>query len=142
MNTLAGTDQPALSGAIAANLKNADPNVRVAAIQALHEKPGLASLLDLLPSAGVDDLPELKKHILELAGKKDLADVAAALAKTPAPARVVVLDILAQRHAAPCVAAVLGATADPDPAVRLAALKALGTTAAPAPCARRSRASA
>ena len=131
LNTLAGTDQPALSGAIAANLKNADPNVRVAAIQALHEKPGLASLLDLLPSAGVDDLPELKKHILELAGKKDLADVAAALAKTPAPARVVVLDILAQRHAAPCVAAVLGATADPDPAVRLAALKALGTTAAP-----------
>ena len=131
LNMLAGASHPALSDAIAANLKNADADLRTAAIQALQGKQGLAHLLALLPSAGAGDLPELKKQILALAGKKELPDVAAVLAKAPPPARVVILDILGQRYAAPCVAAVWGATADADPAVRLAALKALGATAAP-----------
>ncbi|MCX6998515.1 MAG: hypothetical protein NTV49_15885 [Kiritimatiellaeota bacterium] len=132
LNALAGANSPAFSGAVAANLKHSDVDVRTAAIQTLHGKQGLASLLDLLPSASADELLELKKHILALADKKDLPDIAAVLAKAPALAQVVILDILSQRRAIACVTVVLGAAASADPAVRLAAMKALGTTAAPA----------
>jgi len=133
LTTLAGLEHAVHFPAIVANLDYDDPDVRHAAILVLAERQGLSHLLAHLQDCKADDIPELKKAILVCAGPNDLKDLAGSLAKAsgPAPVYVSILEILGQRHAVECHDAVLAATAHGDPAVRSAALKALGSVSAP-----------
>jgi len=131
LNTITPADCQAFADSIAPNLKNEDPEIRIAAINAITGKAGLSCLLELLKSWKEEDLPEIKKAVLLSAGKNEMKDLSAAMANSPAPARAAILDILGQRCATTQAEAVLGAIADPDPVVRLAAMKAIGTVAPP-----------
>lgn len=117
--------------AIAANLGHENPEVRAAAIRAMTHPRGLPALLAYLKSENAQQLPDIQKAILTIAGPDEMSAIAAALAGAPAPARTLLLDLLGQRRATGSFNAVFDLTADTDAAVRLAALKALGGVATP-----------
>jgi HEAT repeat protein len=117
--------------AIAANLGHEHPEVRAAAIRAMTHPRGLPALLAYLKTENAQQLPDIQKAILSIAGPDEMSAIAAALAGAPAPARTLLLDLLGQRRATGCFDAVFALTAAAEPDVRLAALKALGGVATP-----------
>lgn len=129
--TLDDSTRTAHFDAIATNLGHENPEVRAAAIRAMTHPRGLSALLAYLKSENAQQLPDIQKAILTIAGPDDMNTIAAALAGAPAPARTLLLDLLGQRRATGCFDAVFALTADADAAVRLAAMKALGGVATP-----------
>jgi len=131
LNTLTPADCQALAASIASNLKHEDKEIRAAAISALSGKGGLPALLESLRSGSAENIPELKKAILISAGKNEMKDLSAAMANASVPVRTALLEILGLRCATSQAETVLASAVAPDPSVRLAAMKALGSTALP-----------
>jgi HEAT repeat protein len=117
--------------AIASNLGHENPDVRAAAIRAMTHPRGLPALLAHLKADTTRQLPDIQKAILSIAGPDDMPALADALADAPAPARVLLLDLLGRRRATGSYDAVVALAAAAEPDVRLAALKALGGVATP-----------
>lgn len=115
--------------AIITVLKDSDPAVRLAAIDAAGKlrSPGtLGALVERL--AGATDPAEMAaiKSVLMQAPGNDYQPALAAAFKSASPAgRVAILELLAQRQAREFAAVAFAGAANDDPAVRVAALKSL-----------------
>ncbi len=111
--------------------KAGSPQVRFAAIRGL-QRSGSGSCLPVLMDAALEanaDVSQAAIAVLaELPGDNLDADLLARLANATGRARLVLIQIVGQRHIAAATAALLKAADDPQPAVRAAALTALGGT--------------
>lgn len=112
-----------------------DKVVRLAAIDAATTIAGsraVAPMLDRLSKGAEDDeIQAIKSAMLRIPGRQVVKACGQALGKTPAPARIALLDVLKQRHAEIVRREVFAQAKDGDESVRLAALDALLTAARP-----------
>ncbi|MGD9648932.1 MAG: HEAT repeat domain-containing protein, partial [Pirellulales bacterium] len=111
-----------------------DKEVRVAAIAALGslgDIDDVAVLLSLLSSVEADDQAAARASLVRLRGEEVPAAIAARLKSADAALSAMLLDVLATRRAVGTVPAILEAATRDDPAVRSAAMKALGELATP-----------
>lgn len=116
-------------------LKSKEEIVRVAAMNALarlNPKQAALELTALLAAAQPNEAAPIKSVLMTIRDEGFPAAVAAALAKAKGPGRVALLELLGARAATEQAAAIFEAAADPDDAVRAAAIRALTSTAAPA----------
>ncbi len=110
--------------------RDADPAVRVAALNALvslGREEAIALLIERITTdtdATMVARPAAEM-LARIPGAKPLAAAGDALAAAPAKSRVALLELLAARAARGQSAAVMKQAADGDPAVRLAALRAM-----------------
>jgi HEAT repeat protein len=119
--------------AVRERLRAEDRDVRLAAIEARAGISGgdLEDLLPLLERADEAEARALKDAFLT-AGSRAVVDKAAAvLASASAPAKVALIELLAERQVRDQAAAVLSQTRSGDPGVRAAALAALDKVARP-----------
>jgi HEAT repeat protein len=121
--------------------KDADPAVRLAALQtlvALGRDEAIPALIERITTD--NDAKGVAKPAAEMLaripGDKPLAAAAAALEKAPAKGRVALLEILASRAARAEGAAVVKLAGDADQEVRMAALRAADKVARPEDAAR------
>jgi HEAT repeat protein len=108
--------------------------VRVAAIEAigrLGEPTDLPLLMRLLREAAPDEKAAARTSLTRLPGESVPTAIAAEMKRAAAPLRVTLIEILAARRAAATVPDLLAAAGDADPAVRTAAMNALGQLAGP-----------
>ena len=118
---------PAILGAARTGSKS----LRIEAMSAMQRMGGVASVSVLLDVAGEND-PELaqaaKVALARLPDEAVNAELIARLPKTTGKARLAMIDLTGQRRLTAAVPALIQASGDGDPAVRTAAIKALGTT--------------
>ena len=103
--------------------------VRLAAIRALGELADPSSvpvLLEAFAAAEPALAETAQASLAKLAGPGVDAAIAAELDRANPKTRLALLDVVARRRIAPPLAAVLKAADDPQPEVRLAAIRALG----------------
>jgi HEAT repeat protein len=125
-------DRAATPAVLALTLKG-DAKVRVAAIRALArlgDASVVPGLVDLATGGEAAVAQAAAGTLATLSGKEVDAAVQAILDKPDAKARRLAIDVLGQRRVAAAAQALLKAAADSDEAIRLAAVKALGETAA------------
>ena len=121
---------PVVTRAVLAAVSETDTAVRIAAVSAaarLADRAALPTLLSVIDPPDPAVLSAVQDALLRVAMPPDMARVATALPVVAPAARVMLLKVLAERHAADQWDAVLAATVDPDPDVQRAAYKALGT---------------
>ncbi|MFB3788607.1 MAG: family 16 glycoside hydrolase [bacterium] len=110
-------------------LKDEDPGARVAAITACTRLGGNEALPSLMAvtqsTTNPDEVNAMKEALLSLPMKRTLPVVSAALYLVSSPMRVALIEYLAERRAEDQAEKVFALTQDPDPAVRVAALRAL-----------------
>ena len=118
--------QPAVLGA----MKDPDAEVRAAAMQAAAAigGPGAAEALIAVAGAKAGKDRDAAAHALgQMRGKEAGAAVAAAMKQAPDPdARATLIGVLAARRMSDQLETVMAAVADKDPAVRVAAIEAIG----------------
>jgi len=132
LGVLARRGDKAALPAVMAALKSGDKAVRLAAIPAaarLGGQEALSALLAALAGGDADEARAVKDALMRLGGADLMAAAAAALPNVPPASRVVLIETLAAGRAKAHVDAIFAAAKDADPAVRLAALKALGELA-------------
>ena len=103
--------------------------VRVAAIGALSRLGELADsrlLIELLSDTSKTVKGAARKSLIDLAGEKVPAAIAAHMNQAEPPLHVVLIEILSARRALETLPEILPAAVDADPNVRAAAMKALG----------------
>ena len=104
--------------------------VRLAATSALERMGTVAcvpALLELATDEDRDLSQAAKASLVRIPGKEINADLVARLPQATGKVRSVLLDLVAQRRLAEALPAVIQATSDADPAIRAAAITALGT---------------
>ncbi|HPO16017.1 MAG TPA: HEAT repeat domain-containing protein [Candidatus Hydrogenedentes bacterium] len=116
-------------------LASADKPVRLAAVQALprfNAAETVPSLIKALNAAAEEDERAAAKAALVCCHDEQLTTLAAnALSTAAPPARIALLEILSARRADTFADVVFSWASDSDPAVRLAALNALGNVESP-----------
>jgi len=121
----------AARSALRKSLRDSDLNVRLAAIEALARLGGADALDDLLDHLEDTDAPEdvaaVKEALLGLPGEDTVGDLVKVLPKAKPQARVVLLEVLAERGATAHKDVVLDQLRDRQENVRLAAIAALGS---------------
>jgi HEAT repeat protein len=122
---------PAVLGALA----HADADVRAAAIDALGMLPGNADVVTALAriasGANVDEAKLARQSLARLNGPEVSLTILAGAERGDPPLRVVFLEQLALRNMTEGLPLLLRSRADPDAAVRSAAVGALGDLAPP-----------
>jgi HEAT repeat protein len=111
-----------------------DDEVRVAAIAALGKLGGPADLKMLIGRVSAGSAAEraaARASLVRLPGDAVSTAIAAELIAVPAPARVTLFEVLTERRARNTIPTMLDAAAAADPAVRRAAMAALGELAGP-----------
>jgi HEAT repeat protein len=111
-----------------------DMPVRLAAIEALGvlgEAADTARLVELLSSDSADEHAAARASLQRLPGEGVSPAIVAGLASAPSGLRVTLIEILSERRAFDAVPDILPAAVDSDPAVRAAAMTALGELAGP-----------
>jgi len=122
---------PAVRALLAGDL---DPPVRVAAVGALGvlgETADVERLVELLRTAPPPERAAARTGLVRLEGPDTPAAIAAAMKQAAPASRVALLEILAARRALETIPDILAAAIDDDPAVRTAAMSALGQLAGP-----------
>lgn len=121
----------AARSALRKSLRDSDLNVRLTAIEALARLGGADALDDLLDHLEGTEAPEdvaaVKEALLRLPGEDTVGDLAKVLPKAKPRARVVLLEVLAERGATAHKDVVLDQLQDRQENVRLAAIDALGS---------------
>jgi HEAT repeat protein len=120
-------------------LRSVDEVVRLVAIPAATRLGGAAVLPDLLALLGSADATEcaaLRTALLAYPGPLVAPEAARLLDGTPLPAKVVLVDVLGEKGAHDEIGRVFLLAEEPEPAVREAALTALGRLAVDADVAR------
>jgi HEAT repeat protein len=113
-------------------LQDREKAIRVAAIPAVahfDKKGAIEPLLYALRTTEPDEVALIQRTLMPLVDEGYMATVAATLPKVPPRSRVALLEILGGRRATGQAEAVVAQAKDPDPAVRQAAMKALGALA-------------
>lgn len=116
--------------AVLATVSDTNNAVRSSAISAatrLRGREALSAILAALESTDDTVQAAIKDALLRVAMPEDMALIAAALQEVAPPARITLLTVLGERHAASQWDAVLAATTDDNAGVRRAACLALGT---------------
>jgi HEAT repeat protein len=111
------------------SLRSKEKAVRLAAIPAATRLGGEAVLPDLLPllaSAEADECAVLKAALLGYPAWLVAPEAARLLDATPSPGKVVLIEVLGEKGARDQIERVYRLAEDPDPALREAALTALG----------------
>ena len=109
-----------------------DESVRVAAIAAIGALGGaddLPVLLKSLAGGSTVEKAAARASLEKLRGEAVPGAIAAELKKSPPPLRVALIEILTSRRALETVPSILPSAVDDDPAVRVAAMTALGQMA-------------
>lgn len=123
-------DQTALAALVAA-LSDADPGVRLAALDATVDLGGDRAVADLLEamarSKSDDEIQAFQSALSRVGGPKVLPALANALADMPVRPRIALIEILEKREARTCAALVIAQTKVEDQVVRNAAYKALAS---------------
>ena len=128
LNSLAKRNDATARPAVIDAAKDADPAVRLAAINtlvALGRDEAIAPLIELIVSDNTDAAKPAADTLSRLPGDKPLAAAAGALDAAGPKAKAALLELLAARGATAHKDAVLKQAADADNAVRLAAFKAM-----------------
>jgi len=115
-------------------LKDPEKAVRLAAVEAagrFQTAAGVAALLEALKTDQADERKAVQSVLARMPGKEVSVAAAAALPAAPVPAKVALLELLAARGAKAQADAIFAAAADKDPAIAVAAIKALGELAEP-----------
>lgn len=123
--------RPAVAELLAASRE--EP-VRVAAINALGflgDAADAESLLQLLTKGSAAEIEGARASLVRLRGDAVPATIAAAMKQAPTPLRITMIEILASRRAFAALPDLVSAAVDADPAVRTAAMVALGQLAGP-----------
>jgi HEAT repeat protein len=111
-----------------------EQSVRVAAIAALGPLGSAAevpALVSFLAASDPGERAAARTSLQQLSGEGASAALAAELAQRPTPVRVALLEVLTARRATAALDSILPAALDADPALRRAALAALGALAPP-----------
>lgn len=111
-----------------------EASVRVAAIAALGvlgEPDDVGSLLDLLGADAAGEREAARDGLIRLGGETTPAAIAAAIPRVKPRLQATLIEILVARRAFQQLPAIVAAAADPDAAVRGAAISALGQLAGP-----------
>lgn len=105
-----------------------DPGVRKAAVGALVNLLGSEALpfvLEFMEKADQEDLDQARTWMLSICGARQVPSLAVALEEASSGAKTVIIDLLAARQARDQFNLISRYTKDPDPAVSLAAYRAL-----------------
>lgn len=125
-------DKVALPAVVEA-IRSPEKAVRLAAVEAAGRFTGpevVAALVAVVQMDQADEVKAAQDVLARIPGDAVLAAVATAAAKAPpAPARIALLQVLADRRATAHADVVLAAAEDKDAGVRAAAIKALGDVA-------------
>jgi HEAT repeat protein len=131
ISVMADVGDPAALPVVLRAAKEGAPDIRLAAIRALA-RLGNASAAPLLMETiaqAQDELAEAARDSLaELKGREIDDAIAAALDRTEWKARVFFIELAGERGIKSAAPALLKAADDPDLKIRLAAIRALGTT--------------
>jgi HEAT repeat protein len=125
-------DKAALPAVLELLSASRDESVRVAAIGAVGTLGELANLplfMRLLASNSKAEQAAARASLVRLRGEKVPAAIAAEMKRAPTALRVTLIEILLARRALDTIPAILEASVDGDPAVRTAAMAALGQLA-------------
>ena len=110
------------------SLRSPEEVVRLAAIPAATRLGGPAVLPDLLPllgSAGAGECAVLKAALVGYPAPLVVPEAARLLDSAPPPAKAALIEVLGEKGASSEIERVYGLTADADPAIRDASLRAL-----------------
>ena len=113
-------------------LNKAGKPVKLESLKAIAKLDGPAAIADLmaaLDNAEKDEIKTLKSILMQLPAEPLTAAAIKSLPKVPADSQIVLVEILAERHAAESVDMVFSLTASKDSSVNIAATKALGKLA-------------
>lgn len=111
---------------------DADPTTRLVALEAAHQlapRKSIPAVLANLASADAEEIAAIRNLLVRTQGDDMLKAVVGSLSTVPPDARVMLLDVVGARGDKSVAARLFPYTGDPDPAVRLAAFKALGGVA-------------
>jgi HEAT repeat protein len=123
---------PTASSYLEDSLRSADEGVRTAAIRATHRLGGnavLAKLLPLVGAAGTGERAALRTALLGSPAARVVPELLRLLDSAPAPAKVMLVEVLGEKRAREAFEPVLRLVRDTDPTLRAAALGALGNLA-------------
>ena len=110
------------------SLKDSKANVRCAAIlasQNLGHDKALKPILNIISSAGDEELNSAKVALMSMKGDNVVSEVAHAIPAAPSSSKVILLEVLSSRQASSFNGIIFDQTSSSDPVVRFAALKAL-----------------
>ncbi len=134
IQTLADLGEPQVLPAVLEAIKSSDDSLRVLAFRTL-KRVGNASCLPALLEAATSEDGQAAAAALEalevLQDKSIDQNLVEQLSTAKGKTRLVILDLVKRRHAAAAAPAVWQAVEDTDPAVRAAALAALGAVLEP-----------
>ena len=129
---LGNSNSQAAYPAVVQALESNEPVVKLAAIKAsaqLGQESALPTLLEMMQSAGKEEVDAIKTALLSMKGESLVPEVADALPEAPAYAKAALLEILGARKASQQSSKVLALADAEDSLVRNASLHALGNMA-------------
>jgi HEAT repeat protein len=129
IQTLGNRHDPAASPALLAAARDSLPPVRLAAIRALSEigtPSALPVLSELVRSADKDVAAAAQESLAAMPGKETDAAVMAMLADSDPGPKLMAMDLIVRRRMTSAIPALLAAAENPEPKVRIAAIRKVG----------------
>jgi HEAT repeat protein len=132
---LAATGQPAVQAAIINLLQNKNPRVRLAAIKALVKTGDNTTIAPMVQTAVAatteDERNAARESLYALQGEQVNNTILSQLADADPAEKVELIRAIQERHMLSARERILSFTEDNNPQIRIAAIKCLGTIAAP-----------